>query len=201
MDHPLHPALETFTNLLDRRLARRVFTTEDSVRYTFFVALLEALKLQPEDVVLEQPHPKIRGAQIDVFIPRLGERAFAIEFKYDRENPGGTNLPRPQKTGSMLHDVFRLAQFSAADKIEGVFVYVTSDEMAGYLRNPTNGLSDWFGLQPGAQFRLDEDFLSKRSKTLRDHAGPVTACDVTGLLSRSLANQHELRVYDVRCLE
>jgi hypothetical protein len=40
-----------FAELLERRLKRGVFTTEDAVRYTFFIALVQALNLRPEDIV------------------------------------------------------------------------------------------------------------------------------------------------------
>jgi hypothetical protein len=37
---------ERFGELLEVRLAKEVFTTEDSVRYTFFIALLERERLK-----------------------------------------------------------------------------------------------------------------------------------------------------------
>lgn len=86
---PLMAVLPAFAEFLDRRLAKGVFTTEDSVRYTFFWALSQTLKLAPEEIILEHPHPRITRAEIDTYIPDLGGRAFAIEFKYDRENPAG----------------------------------------------------------------------------------------------------------------
>ena len=55
----LAPALNLFAELLERRLKRGVFTTEDAVRYTFFIALVQALSLQPEDIVLEHDHGTI----------------------------------------------------------------------------------------------------------------------------------------------
>ena len=45
-------AIAAFVPLLKTRLSASIFTTEDSVRYTFFAALLHA-GVQPEQVVLE----------------------------------------------------------------------------------------------------------------------------------------------------
>jgi len=85
--HGLGQALESFAELIDQRIKRGACTTEDSVRYTFFVALTAALGIAPDELVLEQAHPRIRGAEIDTFIPDLGGRAVAVEFKYDRAVP------------------------------------------------------------------------------------------------------------------
>ena len=52
-----------FVELLDRRFSQRVTVTEDSIRYTMFAAMLES-GMQPEDVVLEYPHPAIPRATI-----------------------------------------------------------------------------------------------------------------------------------------
>lgn len=90
---------ERFAELLGRRLTKGVFTTEDSVRYTFFTALLEWERLAPEDIVLEHRHPTIASALIDTWIPQLNGAGFAFEFKYDRDIPSGKNSPRTQRAG------------------------------------------------------------------------------------------------------
>src|SRR5438874_2334410 len=92
-------AVADFEQLLRRRLAAHVDTTEDGVRYTFFVALMRC-GISPEQVILESSHPTISGAKIDTVIPGTGAWPdTAIEFKYDRANLKGTNQPRPQKAG------------------------------------------------------------------------------------------------------
>lgn len=63
-DHPLAEAFSRFAELLDRRLALKVSTSEDAVRYTFFYALIGALDLKPEHIILEQDHTFIAGAKI-----------------------------------------------------------------------------------------------------------------------------------------
>ena len=54
-------AIAAFVPLLEKRLNSGIFTTEDSVRYTFFAALLHT-GVQPEQVVLEAPYRDIDGA-------------------------------------------------------------------------------------------------------------------------------------------
>lgn len=111
-DHPLAPAFERFAELIARRLERRVPSSEDSVRYTFFAALTQTLELAPDDVVLEHDHVAIARAKIDTFIPDFRGRAYVIEFKYDRAVPSGTNPPLTQKA-ELLKDLFRLARVDA----------------------------------------------------------------------------------------
>src|SRR5436309_2964376 len=95
----------SFASLLNERLQRGVQTTEDCIRYTFFHAALQE-GIAHTDVVLEYRHPAIVGAQIDTLITRDG--GVAIEFKYDRANPGGTNQNRTQRAAAVLNDIFRL---------------------------------------------------------------------------------------------
>lgn len=66
--------------------------------HVFLGALADA-KAGSGRIVLEHPYLRITRAEIDTYILHLGGRAFGIEIKYARENPGGTN-PRPQKAGA-----------------------------------------------------------------------------------------------------
>jgi hypothetical protein len=193
----LTPALVLFAELLERRLKRGVFTTEDAMRYTCFIALIQALNLQPEDIVLEQDHGEIARARIDTWIPSFGGCAYAIEFKYDRPIPSGKNTPVTQKAGHILKDMFRLAEIGTVPKAEGVFVYLATREMAGYFSNPNNGLADLFGLKMGSSLRIDSRYLAARPETLRRSAGQVIPCTVTSICSRELSNAHQLRIFGI----
>ena len=57
-----------FAQLLRKRFGQGVYTTEDSIRYTFFAALLAKSDLEAQDVVLEYPHPQIPGAEVDTLL-------------------------------------------------------------------------------------------------------------------------------------
>jgi hypothetical protein len=197
LQHALAPGLIKFAELMGRRLQRGVFTTEDSVRYTFFIAIVEALGIDPADIVLEYPHTKIARAKIDTWIPAFGGRAFAIEFKYDRPIPSKTNQPRTQKAGNLVKDLFRLAQIHSHSAVDALFVYLTSKEMAAYLGSAVNGLTEIFNPKEGSALRIDDRYLASRARTLRNAAGAITPCNIEVLLSRSLPGEYELRVYAV----
>ena len=155
--------LQSFGKLLSVRLQKGVYTTEDSVRYTFFAALNNVARLNPEDIIIEYPHPTIKRAMIDTYVPRLEGETLAVEFKYDRQIPSGKNMPRPQKAGALLRDVARLSRIHDPNKLRLLFVYLTDSEMAAYLSNPANGLADFFLLKPGRNLTVDHAYLAPRS--------------------------------------
>jgi hypothetical protein len=175
-----------------------VFTTEDAVRYTFFIALVQAVHLLPEDIVLEHSHGTIARARIDTWIPSFCGCAYAIEFKYDRPIPSGKTTPLTQKAGQILKDIFRLATIHGTPRVEAILVYLATRAMAGYFGNPNNGLADLFGLRPGSSLRIDNRYLANRPETLRRWAGEVIPCVAETLYSSGLANDHELRVFAIR---
>ena len=195
----LERVFERFGELLDVRLERGVFTTEDSVRYTFYTALLEIEHLGPEDIVLEHPHPVIAGAEIDTLIPGFPPGGLAIEFKYDRAMPSGRNAPRPQKAGKAIQDLHRLGRLPA--EMRRVFVYATDPEMAAYFASPKNGLVGMFNLTFGHQLAIDDGFLATRCATLRHSAGATPNVTISAEFLRSLPRGHELRIYRVEGLE
>lgn len=192
----IHNALETFGDLLDTRIGRNVFTTEDSIRYTFFAALLRESALQPADIVLEHRHPAISRAQVDTWIPpENGREGLAVEFKYDRKIPSDKNAPRTQKAGKIFHDLYRLGRIPS--NMQRLLIYVAGAEMTAYFKNPSNGLVDFFGLPKGNSMLIDSAFLAERSATFVKSAGEVPNIKAVTLYSRSLSKNHELRVFEV----
>ena len=194
----LHQVLQGFEALIRARLEKGVFTTEDSVRYTFFSALLDTTGLRPEHVILEFPHPGIPRAKIDTWIPDLDGRTMAFEFKYDREIPSDRNSPRTQKAGKVFNDIHRLEIISQSTDADCVFVYLASGEMSGYMSNPQNGISDFFLLHPATSMNIDAEFLNSKATTFRGAVGGEFAARLTCLHSASLPKEHELRVYRVQ---
>lgn len=195
---PLAPAFGLFAELLDRRFGKGVFTTEDSIRYTFFHALAQGSGVAPEQIVLEKDHGVIARAKLDMWIESFAGRNYAIEFKYDRAIPSGATLPLTQKAGKVVADPFRLARIDRAHQAEGIFIYVATHEMASYLAKPSNGLAEVFGLGEGSSVRISEDFLAKRSATLRTAAGRAAAADITLHCKRQLPDSHQLQIFGVR---
>ncbi|MBW1716821.1 MAG: hypothetical protein JRH08_15300 [Deltaproteobacteria bacterium] len=187
---------EKFGELLNERFRRGVVTTEDSVRYTFFAALLDA-GVTPHEVVLEYPHPAIYGAKIDTWLPSYKDRSIALEFKYDRDLPGGKNQPKTQKAGYIFKDLHRQVLVAKEIGVRSFFVYVTSEEMAVYFRNPDNGYAEFWGLQNGKEIDIDNHYLSNKPKTFLNTLGGMFQAKVMGIFNRTLSGGNYLRVYEV----
>ena len=148
---------------------------------------------------MEYRHPGIAGAEIDTWIPVLGGVGVAVEFKYDRGIPSGKNAPRTQKAGKVFHDLFRLGQI--APEMRRLFVYVTGREMATYFANPSNGLREFFTLGSGRTLRIDREFIAGKSATFLGSVGKIPDVELIALFGRSLPNDHEVRVYEIRGLD
>ena len=191
----LSTVFERFGDLLHTRLENDAPTTEDSVRYTFFAALLESGSIECHDVVLECPHPYIPRAEVDTWIPTFNGGGLAIEFKYDRDIPSGRNTPRTQRAGKVFHDLYRLGRIGSP--VRRVFVYLTGPEMAGYFGTPANGLAGFFLLPSGHSLPIDSAFLSGKSATFMASVGEIPNVIVTALYARSLPRLHYVRGYEV----
>ncbi len=182
---------EQFATLLNERFSKSVYTTEDSIRYTFFTAVLDSGIYQHHELIMEYPHPAIPGAEVDTYIPatesRTGE---VIEFKYHRQIPSGKNPPRPQKAGHLFKDIDRLQRFENGIEINRIFIYVTDGEMANYMDNKSNGLYDFFRLPEGERLNIGEQYINGKSDTFQKASGTKLDAVVECVLSRSLAAEH-----------
>jgi hypothetical protein len=187
---------ENFGELLDERFELGVVTTEDSVRYTFFAALLQA-GVKPHQVVLEYPHPSIERAKIDTWIPSYKEGSVAFEFKYDRDPPGGKSQPKTQKAGYVFKDLRRQVKVAKGVGIRSYFIYVTSEEMAVYFRNPNNGYAELWELIQGGKLKIDENYFSNKPETFMNTLGGTFQAYVVGTFSRALPGGNYLRAYEV----
>lgn len=189
-----------FAELLEERFSKGRITTEDSVRYTLFYCLTKDWNVGPSEIVLEYPHPCISGAEVDTYVmSRNGRPHVAFEFKFDRKIPSGRNLPRPQKAGKIFADIFRLALFKTENDVQLFFVYVTDDEMATYLQNPSNQLADFFNMMPDEYLTLNKQYIRKHSPTLVNAAGGnVIDCEVGCKLNRKFNSNFWLRIYAIK---
>jgi len=181
-----------FVVALNRRLQSEIYTTEDSIRYTFFASLLDVSNLLPEDIILEYPHPKINRGKIDTWIPYFKGEALALEFKYDRAIPSKRNSPRTTKVGKIFNDLRRLEMLDC----KGLFVYVTDSEMMGYLRNKTNDFHHFFDLPVGQSWSLTDEFMHRRNKTFLVSSGNMMEMDVKCLVSKEMPKNHYLKIYE-----
>jgi hypothetical protein len=185
--------------MLRERLELQVLTTEDSIRYTFYAALLSSGDVTHTEIVVEHPHPTIEGAQIDSVIHGNSERkSIAVEFKYDRGNPGGTNQNRTQRAAAVLVDLFRLAKVPDSAAVVKYFIYVTDSEMAAYFKNPSNRLGDFFEMNEQGPLTLGLSRFIGFSKTLVDRVQPFACdCQVVKVFAAHLPADHHLRVFQV----
>lgn len=191
---PYREIFATFAALLDRRFVASVFTTEDSIRYTFFAALLDA-GVQPEEVEIESPHPQRPRARIDTYIRARGdEPGAAFEFKYAKESEVFA-LPRPMIAGSLLHDLQRLADFKPDAALDRYFVFATGPAIHNYLRRESNGLACWYDTAD-APIDLNDALLAPLSKTLRASAGSMH-CHSRVVFAKELSGNHWLKIWQV----
>jgi hypothetical protein len=170
--------MAAFGAALTVRFGLQMHTSEDAIRYTCFHCLLNELDCGPERLVLEHPHPGRERALIDAWLKaHEGMPDIAMEFKFHRVPVGSVmDLPRPQSAGSLLGDIFKLAQVRSDDPIRRVLVYVAGPEMTFYFQNPANGLNALFELELDAELVVDGQLLEGRADTLVAAAGtPVPA--------------------------
>jgi len=195
----MNDIFELFSRFLEERLLSGAFTTEDSVRYTFFYALINCNFCQPFEIILEQPHPTIQNAKVDLFIQTKGERsATAVEFKYDRPIPSEKNVPKTQKAGSVIKDLFRLARVPNEFASRRYFIYLNTPEMATYFRNPQNHMDSFFELPEGRTLLIDPNYISGNAATFGKVLGTMPIdCKVSNVLHRDLSQKHFLRIYQI----
>ena len=190
---------QVFSSLIDERLSSGAFTTEDSVRYTFFLALLKAGFCDHTDILLEMPHPTIQKAEVDLFIRPIGNRpATAFEFKFDRPIPCGKNAPRTQKAGAVFKDLLRLARVPRSVAPQRFFIYLAANEMTDYFRNPQNRLRSFFELPEGEVYPITPEFVQGQAATFQSVVHEwVTPCHIMGVHRYNLSHGFALRIFQV----
>jgi hypothetical protein len=187
---------EQFDEMLALRFEQGVFTTEDSIRYTFFAALLNN-NLKTTEVILEYPHPVIERARVDTWLPKFNTGGdVAIEFKYDR-SLNSNNQPRPKKAGAVFKDLRRQALIAKQCKSQAYFIYITSQEMSKYYFNEKNGFLKFWNLNLGETLELKKDFFDGKSTTFLDSLGGVFDANICSVYTSNLPNENFLRVYEV----
>ena len=188
------PVFETYLN---RVLVARTPKSEDLVRYVFFQSLV-ASGIEVHRFAFEYPHPAIERAMVDtVLVDERDDPIVALEVKYHRSVASGTNLAKPNMAGMLVHDIARLAVFTPAEA-QRVLLYVTDEEMAGYLANPRNHLQWVTGLEPGESKTLNNGDFTRLSDTFRKAVGPWPGpVTVRTLHSADLKAGHTARLYQI----
>jgi len=189
--------LNRFSYLLEQRLRKNIFTTEDAVRYTFFAALMDTTDLQPDNVIPEYPHPARPKAEIDTWLTDAsGGGNTAFEFKYDRAIPSGLNTNVTQKSGKLFCDFQRLALIPLESNASRFCVYLASQAMSGYW---SNNFRDFWSLNVSESLALNPAYLAKKPETFKAQliGNQSFSATITLRYSSSLPEQHELRVYEI----
>ncbi len=196
-------AIQAFVPLLEKRLSAGIFTTEDSVRYTFFAALLHA-GVQPEQVILEARYPAMletdtERKQLDLLLcsSDQGRQVAAAEFKYDRAIPGGKHSPRTQKAGKLFADLRRLLLW--LDPIARYFIYLTDRELYNYLKNPANQLAHIFTPSHNHDHSLTTELFTPLAVTFHTAMGQWTQqASLRVLANEALPADHHLWIFAIQ---
>ena len=199
----LQLTFQKFAELLDTRFSKDVFTTEDSVRYTFFYAISSELELVPHDIILESEHPNIDGhKEIDMLIPEKKDcPELVFEFKYDVKRL--TAPASPFKAGHLFADIFRLFLYKKEHQKSKCFlIYVTSLAQANYLSKERNRLDDFFNLPIGQTLQINSDYVKNHVDTFVNAASTygIHECKILSYLNMDLENSHYVRIFEIQVI-
>ena len=201
MTKNLQKAFDNFSNLLNERFKKKIFTKEDPIRYTFFYTITNELELLPHEILLESSHPKIDNAEIDMQIPETNQtQELIFEFKYDVKRQ--STMPHPLKAGSLFADIFRLYLYKKDNENSRCFlVYVTDSQMANYLSRDRNRLDDFFNLQINQELMINEEYVNNHSETFVKKASKygIHDCMIKSCLNDDLSESHYVRIFEIFC--
>jgi len=151
--------LTTLVQNIEQRLAQDIQTTEDTVRYYFFLHLITS-GIEPQHMILERSHPEIEQKQIDLSVIRP-EGVWDFEVKYHRPIPSGRNRPRTQLRGQVFSDLYKLA---LSDNQRGYMLYLADPMMATHWKRYVAEFSTYSG---DTQISLTPEWLRMQPVTLR----------------------------------
>lgn len=195
----LQIAFDKFSDLLNERFEKKIFTKEDPIRYTFFYAITNELELLPHEILLESPHPEIDNAEIDMQILETNQTSESVfEFKYDVKRQ--STMPHPLKAGSLFADIFRLCLYKKDNQNTRCFlVYVTDSQMASYLSRDRNCLDDFFNLKQNQELTINEKYVKNHSETFVKQASKygIHDCMIKSCLNDDLSESHFVRIYEI----
>lgn len=187
---------QRFAEFLNKRIESEQHLTEDSVRYAFFLAVMQTTPIQQHEIILELPHPLFPGKEIDTYIAAADERLeMFCEFKFHRASK--STSPKPQKAGSLFKDIGRLASLISNGR-HCLVIYFTCAEMATYYEKHATSYSGFWKQQTGGVILYDERFVAKTTDTFRKACAEHHFARVLVEFSVNLAQSHHLRVFDVR---
>lgn len=190
---------ERFAEFLQKRLeTKQHHLTEDSVRYVFFLAVIQTTAIQQHEIILELPHPhsKFKGKEIDTKIEAgEGRPEIFIEFKFHRKTKSSSG--KPNKAGTLFKDISRLAALKPSNKCRCLVVYLTCGEMVQYFKKNAAAYSQFWSQPSGGNFIYDDLFVAKTTDTFRKASSEHHPARVSVEFS-ALIQDYQLRVFEVR---
>lgn len=185
-----------YAQFLEQRIEGQQRLTEDSVRYAFFFAVLQTTSIQQQEIILELPHPRFPGKEVDTYIQPAGNRQeIFIEFKFHRTS--SSSSPKPQKAGALFKDISRLSSIKTAER-RCLVVYLTCSEMAKYFEKNEAAYSNFWHQPTSGEFIYDDSFLEKTTDTFRRASSDLHKARVHVAHSAPLSRGYHLRVFEVQ---
>lgn len=166
MEHRLVAALpqilKDFGQAVERRLAQEIQTTEDAVRYYFFLRLLKE-GIHPEKMIFERSHPHHQLSQKEIDLSVIHpDGMLDFEIKYHRPIPSGRNRPFTQLRGQVVSDLYKLA---LSDGQQRYLLYVADPQMVAHWERQMKALVRADRMSP---MRLTREWLTQQAKTLKE---------------------------------
>ena len=95
----------------------------------------------------------------------------------------------------------RLLRFDETGVCIRIFIYLTDDEMANYMQNQNNNLSEFFKLQKEQKFIIDATFFNNKSITFQNSVGSIFDANLLTLFSRKITDDHYLKILRIDPLD
>lgn len=182
--------LNDFKNSFEMRFNQQSILDlgEDSVRYDFFVALMNNYNLQPHEIQVEfpinsnaftsNPHPNAKrgeNPQVDLYCPHPN-KALTAEFGlFKRNSNPNSSINATEKVFKMLNDMLRLALNKIYHENESFFICIADSTILGLqMRNNIlpafpaelysfnyNNINTWIKNIKSANSNFDSRFVDK----------------------------------------
>ena len=110
------------------------------MRYAYFHVLTSCAGVDQADIHLESHHKYLDGnLEIDLLVPPTPQyQGLLVEFKFHRSLSAKPeqqqNSARTTRAADLCKDLYRLGAYEPGGDWQRLLVYLTDDEMAGYLR-------------------------------------------------------------------
>jgi hypothetical protein len=195
MDMSLPSVFSRYAEYLNQRIEHGQTLSEDTLRYSFFAAIIKASDVPQHDILLEHPHPALATKRIDTYVQAVGQRlAHYFEFKYHKKTAATAN--KPQRAGGLFNDFCRLSHL-AGESANCFVVYITDRDMAGYFPNNISSYPGFWNGPLGSDFFFNQAFYDGTSESFKSKCTPFVPTYVRFAFLSALHAGHHLRIFQV----